>query len=264
MDQLKEAFDRIRAEDDLRRKAKEFVEKHRRQPRTALVTATVCSCIAVCLLVGIWLYFTPTAHVSIDIDSSLELGINRFDRVVSASGSSKSAQTLVSELDLLHLDYTEAMGQIITSNTVTTLLDEGEVMDVSVIAPQGEQSSRLMTEAQACAEDHENAKCHQAEPEKVENAKSLGLSKGQYRALLELQEMDPTITADQIRDMSMRQIRELAEELHRTTENAPDPERPPEKPPAEEHGKDDGKDKGKNDGKGNGGGKGNGKKPGND
>ena len=32
---------------------------------------------------GSWVFMTPTAYISIDINPSLELGINRFDRIVS-------------------------------------------------------------------------------------------------------------------------------------------------------------------------------------
>lgn len=262
MDQLKEAFDQIQADDALRNATKEYVGKHRRQPRQSLRLAVALGCLAVILLGGMWLYFTPTAHISIDIDSSMELGINRFDLVVSASGSSEAAQVLINELDLIHRNYSDAMGQILSCNTVTSLLNEGELVDVSVIAPEGDQSSRLLSEAQTHADDQENTQCHHAEPTKVQDAHRLGLSKGQYRALQELQELDPSITAEDIQGLSMRQVRAMLEDLLQQQESPKDPTNPPPKPPADEpagpgqHGKDE------ENGKGNGKGNQNGKKPG--
>ena len=268
MEQLKEIIDQIRAGDALRSATKDYVRKHRRQPRQTLRLVTAASCVLVLFLVSGWLYFTPTAHISIDIDPSLELGINRFDRVVSASSSS------LSDRDLMHLTYAEAMDEILSNPTVTELVSNGEVMTVSVIAPEGNQSSRLMSEAQACTKDQKDAQCYHADPDAVADAPRLGLSKGQYRALKELQELDPSITAEDIRGLSMRQIRAMLEDLLRQ-QNPPgskDPENPPPKPPADEppssnpynENEESDKGNGNGNGSGNGNGKGNqnGKKPG--
>ena len=48
---------------------------------------------------GTWLYFTPTMEISVDINPSIELGVNRFDRVISVDGYNEDGQALAQLLD---------------------------------------------------------------------------------------------------------------------------------------------------------------------
>ena len=41
-----------------------------------------------------WLYFTPIAEISIDINPSIELRVNRFDQVISVDGLNGDGQAL--------------------------------------------------------------------------------------------------------------------------------------------------------------------------
>ena len=86
---IKETFDKIHAEEPLKEKTKAFLAQktqgytqHKsRQMRnySYLVSAAVC---LVLMFVGSrWLYFTPTTEISIDINPSIELGINRLTRL---------------------------------------------------------------------------------------------------------------------------------------------------------------------------------------
>ena len=256
MDELKKAFDHIRSDDALRVGTLAYVEKHRHQPQRFRRIAVAAACSLLLLVTGAWLYFTPTAQISIDLDGPLTLEVNRFDRVISASGS--GSQTILGNMELTHLTYSDAMDQILSSSTVTEQLSSGEIMTVSVIAPEGEQSARLLTESQACTD----ATCYYADPETVETAACLGLSPGKYRALQELQELDPSITAEDIQGLSMRQVRAMLEDLLQQQEPPKDPANPPPKPPADEPAGPGQHGNGDDPGKGNGNGQGNGKKPG--
>ena len=88
---IKEAFDKISAEDELKARTRAFLAKKTnnyteyRVPNVQrLAAAAACF---LCLLAGsYWLYFVPTAEISIDINPSIELGINRFDQVISVRG----------------------------------------------------------------------------------------------------------------------------------------------------------------------------------
>ena len=47
----------------------------------------------------------------------------------------------------------------------------------------------------------------------LDQAHELGMSCGKYRAFLQLQELDPTITPEQVQNMTMREIRDLLNQL---------------------------------------------------
>ena len=58
-----------------------------------------------------------------------------------------------------------------------------------------------------------NAYCYCAHPDEVEAAHAAGLSYGKYQAFLELQALDPTITVEEVQDMTMREIRDRIDAL---------------------------------------------------
>ena len=91
-EKLKASLDQIHAEESLKTSTKKYLlkkvyfkEKKRSSPLRKFAAAAVCS-LAVFIGGGSWLFFTPTAFISVDVNPSLELGINRFDRIVSVTG----------------------------------------------------------------------------------------------------------------------------------------------------------------------------------
>lgn len=88
---------------------------------TAAITAAAAVAAAACLVLialasgGGYVFFTPTAYISIDINPSLELGINRFDRIVSVEGYNAEAEELLAELDIRFLPYQEGLQELLES-----------------------------------------------------------------------------------------------------------------------------------------------------
>ena len=60
----------------------------------------------------------------------------------------------------------------------------------------------------ACTAQNKNTYCGFIRSEEAEAAHEIGLSCGKYKAFLELQRLDPTITPDVISNMTMREIRD--------------------------------------------------------
>lgn len=248
---LKEAFEQVRAEQEIKDKTREFLRVRTRgytvKTRThyrSWIPAAICLCL---LLFGArWLYFVPTATISIDINPSLELGVNRFDRVISVGGYNEDGKELENTLDLKFLDYEEAVEQILEDERITELLSQDAVMAIAVVGPEGNQTERILSDMETCTKDQENAYCYQTKKEDVEAAHEQGLSYGKYQAFLELQELDPGVTPEQVQGMSMREIRDRIEALSQEQETEVTEE--------ETH------LKGKENGNGNGNGSGNGKK----
>lgn len=61
--------------------------------------AACAPALAVCLLLllsggGYWVYFLPTAKIDIDINPSVALSINRFNKVLSVEGYNAGGQAL--------------------------------------------------------------------------------------------------------------------------------------------------------------------------
>lgn len=64
-----------------------------------------------------------------------------------------------------------------------------------------------------CISHHENAVCYSGNSEEAREAHDCGLSLGKYRAFLELKELDPNITPEDIQGWSMKEIQNRISEL---------------------------------------------------
>lgn len=241
---LKPVFDRIRAEASLKRDTKaEVLRKLSRRNSVVTLRAMVAgACCAAILLVCFWSYQRPTATISLDAGHSLELGINCFDRVISVEAFNEDGQELLNRIQVMNLGYTEAVEQLLEEGT-----SEEELTVLSVSGTEGEQVDRIILQMENCGGENQQAQCQYAAPEIVEQAHANGVSAGKYRAFQELQTLDPSVTLEEVMNMTMKQIRQRIEELHSGDTEATNPEIP-----EEDESEGNGPGYGKGEGQGNG------------
>lgn len=229
-DIFKELFTPIQAEEELKNRTKAFLAK-KTQGYTGIKTenhkyplyAAACVCLLFILFGGRWLYFTPTAKISIDINPSIEMSVNRFDQVISVNDFNEDGRELSGTLDIKYRNYMDAVQQILNNDTIAALLSDNEVMTITVIGPDGRQSAKILSGVEAYAAQHNNTYCYFASSEEAAAAHNMGMSCGKYRALLELQLLDPDITSEEVQRMTMREIRDLLDNLSTDGENNPSP-----------------------------------------
>lgn len=215
-DRIKGAFGQVHAEEALKDSTMAYLENRTRGytrakagKRPLYAYTAACACLLLTLLGGHWLYFTPTAEISVDINPSIELCINRFDRVISVNAFNEDGQELSNALNVKFKDYAAAVEEILSDDTVAALLSGDEVLTFTVTGPDEAQSSRIFSDVEAYTARHGNAYCYFASPEEVASAHACGLSHGKYRAFLEVRSLDPDITPEDVQDMTMREIRDL-------------------------------------------------------
>lgn len=225
-DKIKAAFDTVHAGDELKSSTKAFIAKktHGYTVRNALnyrriILSAAAVCLALVLFAGTGLYFTPTARINIDINPSLELGINRLDKVISVNALNDDGKQLAETLDIKFTGYDEALRKILDNENVEAMLYENEVMTITVIETKSNQSERILSNVKTCADDYSNVYCDSASSEEAAEAYAHGLSCGKYRAFLELSALDPDITPEEIQGMTMREIRDLTAALQSENEN---------------------------------------------
>ncbi|MCI8637762.1 MAG: hypothetical protein HFG41_01100 [Coprococcus sp.] len=226
---IKESFGSIHAEEELKNSTREFLVRKTRGYTKAVrrksryhVCAAVCACLMFLLFGGRWLYFTPTAEISIDINPSIELSVNRFDRIIAVNGFNDAGREIMEALDIKHKTYTEAVGQIMDNEQVEALLSGNEIMTITVTGSDGKQSSKILSGLRACTNGHKNTHCYRASSEDASAAHEMGLSCGRYRAFQELVRLDPSITPEMVQDMTMREIQDLIDSLSEGSDNGND------------------------------------------
>ena len=200
---IREAFDDIHAEKELKEHTKEYLRRNVYQKKRTLWTAPVrIAAAAVCLFLvvlagGSWLYLVPTAYISIDINPSLN----------------DDGARLAEQLDIKYMDYNDALEQILSDQSVEEYLVRSDLIAITVVCDNEAKNSEMMEQVENCSSSHSSVSCHSGSTEEMHGAHEAGLSFGKYRAYLELKELDPEITPDDIRDLSMREIQDMIDSL---------------------------------------------------
>lgn len=212
-ERLRQSFDHIRAGENLKSRTSAYLIRqtgHLRRIRSVRRWAAAAAC-ALALTLGAfggWLFFTPVSAISVDINPSLELNINRFDRVVSVDGFNEAGNQLAQSLDLRFVNYTEALKRLLADAEVRAYLDQGEGLSLLVVCDDQERSGQMLAQVEGCTSGQRNVHCHAGGSENSAEAHAVGLSCGKYRAYLQLKELEPNLTPEEVEGLTMQEIRQ--------------------------------------------------------
>lgn len=208
----KKAFDQIHAEPELKEHTRAYLKEkvYRTSARHAshirrLAAASVF-CLFLCAASVCYLFFTPVTYISVDINPSLELGLNCFRRIISVEGYNDDGASLADSLDLKYLDYMDALDRILKSDAIETLLAGDNVLSLTVAGESETQNQEVLQGMETSVSGYSNVHCHSGDMEEVHEAHSCGMSFGKYQAFLILQELDPSVTSEDVQDLSMHEI----------------------------------------------------------
>lgn len=214
-----DAFDSVRAEEDLKDKTLEFLEKRvykkQKRPRYYLKYAipAICCLIAVLGFTGYSVYTTPVAAISIDVNPSVEFGVNRFDRVVTVECYNDDAEKITDNLRFTNLTYENAITKLLENMKRLKYLKKDSIVSISVISDDDEKSTRMQQRINDCTGHGKGrVRCQAGKTEDMHHAHEAGLSYGKYKAFLELQELDPSVSVEDVKGLSMRQIQDRIDE----------------------------------------------------
>lgn len=221
--QIRDAFDAVHAEERLKAQTKAFLHQKisgesprpvRRSSRLVPILLCVVLLLTGC---GAWTVFAPTATVSVDINPSLELVLNRFDRVLSVKGYNEDGQALADSLSLRFQSCEAALRLLLGQGDIAALLKQDEELTLTVVGGSDAQNTRVLDTLQTCTAGQPNTYCATAALQEVQDAHALGLSYGKYRIYLALKEWDDTITPEEVQSQTMRSLRERLEALQQNT-----------------------------------------------
>lgn len=89
-EKIREAFHQVKAEEELKKRTKKFIyDKTKGYNKKHMYHIYYVLIPAACMLfifIGYQIYFTPTLAISIDINPSIEMEVNRFDKVIAIEG----------------------------------------------------------------------------------------------------------------------------------------------------------------------------------
>lgn len=171
------------------------------------------ACLAACLVgMGGWqAWATPIATISIDINPSVELEVNRLGRVTRTTGYNAEGEAIAESTRVEGLPFEQAVDLILTCPQIESALESGEEPSITIVcddASRGESMRNAIEgeTARACG-----ARCVAIGQSEVEEAHGLGLSYGKYLVYLQALQNDPDLDVEQAKNMTMRQLREVAD-----------------------------------------------------
>lgn len=158
---------------------------------------------------GFSVYSAETAHIGIDVNPSIELGVNRFDCVVSERAVNEDGRQVLEQVTLVGKSYDEAMAALSQSELFMSYVGEDAYIEISVTSDDASQAESLTRASDAYLQTLPcHGSCHTVSGENRDEALAAGMGVGRYNAALELMELDPTVTLDECKSMTMRELRD--------------------------------------------------------
>lgn len=217
---VKEAFDKIHTDNELKNNTKEFLfQKTMGYRKNLFISYKQAAMIIVYFLFiilgqkGYSTYFTPVSTISIDVNPSIELDINQFGKVIDVKSYNEDGDIIISDANIRFLDYREALTLLLQNENLARYLTPEQLVIITVFGTDEKRNTEMLTDLTACTVSYRNVQCYAGNSDEVAAAHSLGLSYGKYKVFLELQTLDPDITVEDISGLTMRQIRDMINAL---------------------------------------------------
>ncbi len=216
---IQDAFSHVKADPALKKTTKDFLVKKRegknffRRRAVYRTFAAVCAMLLLAVGIGGYQWFqVPVSYVSIDVNPSIELGLNCFERVVTAEAYNREGEEILQGLSLKGKKYTEAIDSVVESKTMARYLTKEEELVLTVAAKGSREKAIEMTVTDYSKSVGRNCHSVSADIETASSAHDNGMSVGKYNAYLQLSQYDSEVTLDECRHMSMSQIHGLLNE----------------------------------------------------
>lgn len=227
-DRIRKAFADVHAPGELVKATRESLRgqsgrSRHRKGRAVLRAAAVCAAAAVCFVLGV-MYGHEAAYVSLDINPSMSISVNRFGRVIGTNAYNTASEEILRSVQVGNKNYAAAVSDLLDAREMQPYLDANSDLWIAVQA-EDREFARTITEAVDAAalqvvETHHPGVRVQMETVTEEvrtRAEAAGLSAARYLALSELQAAAPETELSDFAGASIQEIHDAAEAHHGET-----------------------------------------------
>jgi len=171
---------------------------------------------------------TPVAYVSMDINPSVELGVNAFDKVISVEAYNEDGKKILEGTNLINYDIDNAVNTVISNAISEGYInkDGSSAIEITTstnkenIANKLEKSLKDVTDETLNNNDVDaNIQTENVALSRRDEARELGITPGKLNLIQKLQELDPTINIENYKDSSVKNIQEKTKELRKNNKN---------------------------------------------
>lgn len=176
-------------------------------------------------------YQTPVKYLSLDINPSVELGVNAFDKVVQAEAYNEDGEVILEGVDVIGSDVTAAVSALVSSAADNGYVaeDGSTVISVTSETDDAEAAEEIETAAEAGVDEALDETGETADVikdnvalERRDAARELGITPGKLNLINKLIAVDSTATVDQYKDASVKEIMKTIKANRKGTATTPD------------------------------------------
>ena len=223
-DQIFNAFNQIHAEEALIEKTLEGMYSYReKRSRRAFfsqrgMALAVSFAMMLCIGVTGWQsYFTQAFALTVDVNPSIEMTVNHFDRVISAKGFNAEGLEVISAVNVKHMNYADAVDCLLEEQKREGFLEDDGTVLVAVACPKEKKAAQVKEVIDtAQAETSQTVAVVQPEKAVVVEAEKHDMSFGKYQAYLDIQEVEPAVTTEEVKEMSVQEIASIVSDTTQT------------------------------------------------
>ncbi|TAH60957.1 MAG: anti-sigma factor domain-containing protein [Methanosarcina mazei] len=208
---------------ELKQRKKYSVSKH-------LTGLAACFMACIFLSTGVYAYCTPYSYVSVDINPSLSLSLNRFERVIEVNPLTEDAVDFIKDTkSLKNQNIDAALSEIIKTASDKGYIDE-ETEDeiVVIVSAKNPKQEKKLEETVAKTAEKELSKVNKSSGVTVEKtdvknyktAVSQKVSPGRKVLEENLKKVMPEVKDEEVKDMSVKEVANLIRERRKEAEKA--------------------------------------------
>lgn len=212
MNPIRKSLENIQASEELKRNTLRYlneqqVKKSRFRPHFAPGYALVVICLFFLVGTGGYsVYRKPVSYISVDVNPSIELNINRFGRVVSVEAYNEDGRKITEQVPLKNVSYMQAIDRLLKDESYNKYLQKDAMLVFTVVSDRSEEIVKELN-ASELFQSHE-ALTYVSDSACMHEAHQHDMSFGKYRTYLELLEYDESVTIEDCHGMTMGELRD--------------------------------------------------------
>lgn len=178
------------------------------------VSAAACICIVLAGGMAATTYAKPVSYIGMDVNPSIELCLNKWNRVIDVVTYNEEASEICNNLKLKHKYYTNAVEILLSDDEFSAYCKNDETSDLTftIVSDDCEDLQDGIRNCNGYSES--SGEIHYADEETLEAAHDNKCSIGKYAAYEELQRYDSGLTIEDCNNMTMHELHEEIDSHH--------------------------------------------------
>ena len=199
-------------------KEKGFIGFFSSKKRLIPVLAGVALAFTICVG-SIGLYNENFQTLYIDVNPSVALKLNRFERVIGVEFLNDDAKALLSNVKLVGTNASDALDTVLTACTTAGYVQPNSEIYISTTSKQEKDAEKLLEKLKGHAETKKgtaetySVNTYSAKKDEKKNVEHSSVSPAKYKLINEIIEIDSSYTFDFLKNKSMGELHQILNSL---------------------------------------------------